>query len=153
MSESKPYKIDTLKLQQKIYSLYPANAQARKLMIKKDQMLELNSLILAKKLIFPDDQVSLLVERLKAAAQKSFIFFSCGVLAVLLSISLPSIFSIGTPLKWYSFYLVVSGLGIWTLLKLKQLILIVREINNINKDAIKLTARIKELTDHIFKDL
>lgn len=153
MKLSKSVKVDMLKLQQKIYDLHPANSKARQMMIKKEQMLELNSLTLAKNIIFPDDQIQLIVEKLQNQALDAAILGTCGIGGVTVGLLLPDLVSLGTPLGIGSFYLLLSAVGVWSVFKWIQCVIILREIRKIGKDATTITQRIKELTNKIFKDV
>ncbi len=153
MKLPKSYKIDSLKLQQKIYNLHPENSHARKLMVKREQMLELNSLTLAKSILFPDEQIVVIEYSLQTKIWDAALLGICGIFLVVLGTILPRIFPLETPLGLISYYGVLAGLSIWTIFKFKACIERMKEIYKLNRDSLKISDRIKELADKVFKDL
>jgi hypothetical protein len=151
--ENNQYRIDALRVRQKLFETYPANSQAKKLMIKKQQIQELNTLTVASNLLYPKDQAEEIIGAVKEEILKHGLLAGIGIgFSALLSVS-EMYFPSATDLGTFLFFMIHGALVGFVVFQLYRAFLGIKAIHKTRKAQSALDARIKELSDKIFKDL
>ena len=153
VSMEKNYRIDILKLRQKIYDAYSANSEARKLMLKKEQLDELNSLTVATKVMYPEDQIKYIMDDVEEKIGACAIFSLLGLTLITALFAIEFIFPIQSIFGLTCFYIIIGLIGFGTGFSVKQLVNGWQAIRNTKRARKTMNDRIKKLKKKIFGDI
>ena len=149
----KNYRLDILKVKQKIFNSYPENSQARKLMLKKEQLNELNSLTIANTLLYSDNTLDYVISGVQEKIQGCLFSGIIGIMLILIMFGAKLLFPITSGFGLVCFYSIAGILGLGSVLYFREMFHGLKAISKTRKARKDMKDRIKELKNKIFGDL
>lgn len=147
------YRVDILKVKQKIFDSHPENSEARKLMLKKEQLNELNSLTVASNFLYPEDAVKHMMQAVRQKITDCLSLGSAGIMLILIMFGGKILFPITSAFGQICFYTINGVIGILSLMYLYESFNGIKAIRNTKKARKQMQDRIRELKDKIFGDI